>query len=1441
MRLQYEGAPDEISIQGCFYDKAQGFRWCEVDHSVAHLCEANRIFGSDRFIFWRHCTPDSCEHCKCDCSPNCTAYNVVPVGGRPPAVAAGPLGQVLPPELLAPAGRIAPNCSDGSFARIRGLCDLCVSCCATFCHNQAEEAKRNATVNSTGNATGNSTGNASGNSTGNASANVTNATGAEAEVFDCTASDTTGCSDSPQGWMDSQGRSCRDYALDDLCTPGGQYGTNWNYNPPREFKDFTMNGRSAEQACCSCGGGGDCSDTPADWRDADGYSCVDYGSEGWCNRTGYGPGWQPAWGPFGLGTGGVDAISACCPCGGGRPLSAPAPKLLIVNDLGTCAQVWPGRAQFQQPPWVTQSTDLCRLLSGICMRKLTALVYDPGLDRSVPDDPRIYGLCEQRAFETGRPDFLEDRLRRLAPLEPGTRWITQLQSEVQELGSSMSLDLFGNSALGMCYYRLPDPFGISGGPRRESMSPPLPPPAAGSLDLFSPPGIERLGWPSDFWRALPESQEALQRPPATLEQELMAASSALRATLLGAGVELVLPKVFDQRLREWEDALASVGCAGASAQVGQAAELKKYRPDMRWETAEFADEQSCMRARCDLDERLVDKQTCQELQGCTASCAYCASPASATAEQGICYTTQPDDVARCGDLGGVLLDGQLFNELQGVSSVTRLCAMPHRPLAFCTAPGERVRRCAHFDVERCGSDPVAQLLGCAVGIRRCQTSLECSSAGTCSDTDVGLSWATQGTCVITPLDDTLVRSCDEAGLCYLRLDPPFGMEVRWKHGLLDLLGPPGGGAGTANSSDMPPMMSAEEADRERLRTAGLLNRTECEALQPGKGRKAIWLQRARSQPECGRWRGCCLARSGERCELFSGPIVDPVANSSEAAARQEECLRCTGEWVPVFRWEEATWRGGTMVEQLRKWYARQWGSANEWVDVVELGALRQLLENAAGRQLGRRRLGAAQCLAEPLFAALGAVAAACPADAAAEVGAGPASWPLVPSSWAPIGSVMAVAGFAGRAELGAVDLSWHEYSASEEGLPGGPSVTYELALEPLERELAVAATQVALPGRAEYTRSRLLLYAYTLEKSTTPPPRYETNQVTGQDGGYPTWLINQMSALENPELERERLAVLIADEEMRRKQREEMELARAVAADLASGLPAASQAMLAGEPPPASPDLAEGALEVDSPFCRNTVSNGAGEVVGQLLGDCIWLNASQPLVNAVELCLPVAHGPALNDSVLANNTGIVLDFARKEPVPEVYNTSVPPPLPGSLDPMPGKLGGPLWDWESGPLFGRLLPGGAVHVPLGLRAQLREGRSGMQLCAKVFHTGLTYCPIVRLDDAQAPLPRLMLEGGGEAPPLNSSCLQLDAVLSHVQEVQIQDNRTSVTYVPLDMQASDAALLQQLRAEPPRPALAPMAAVPRCLAGQCLALRGREFQVVSGGTADCALRC
>lgn len=62
------------------------------------------------------------------------------------------------------------------------------------------------------------------------------------------------CMDKPLGWTSSDGKTCEQYATDELCTEDGGYGPGWE-SEWGTFEDYNVNGVSAIIACCSCGGG----------------------------------------------------------------------------------------------------------------------------------------------------------------------------------------------------------------------------------------------------------------------------------------------------------------------------------------------------------------------------------------------------------------------------------------------------------------------------------------------------------------------------------------------------------------------------------------------------------------------------------------------------------------------------------------------------------------------------------------------------------------------------------------------------------------------------------------------------------------------------------------------------------------------------------------------------------------------------------------------------------------------------------------------------------------------------------------------------------------------------------------------------------------------------------------------------------------------------------
>eukprot|EP00928_Gymnodinium_smaydae_P025474 TRINITY_DN20271_c0_g2_i2.p1 TRINITY_DN20271_c0_g2~~TRINITY_DN20271_c0_g2_i2.p1 ORF type:complete len:1929 (-),score=409.64 TRINITY_DN20271_c0_g2_i2:274-6060(-) len=1206
---EYEGAPLENSINECFFEKKTGNRWCEIDppkdETQKVKCGAKMITGVTRFIWWRDCDPPSCDFCQCDCREgSCQAYNVVPFAGRlpfaiPDAAKEANLNYLnltvfLSPDELSSAGVVAPNCSELGAQRIKQVCPYCVSCCADYCHGYATDMLGK-------------------NITGSQHRRRASVPGR----FDCTSSNITGCSDLPRGWVDNAARSCADYETQFLCTPLGGPGAMWLYDPPRGFEDFALYGRSATQSCCACGGGVPCADDPSDWADIHGNGCGAYRANGWCNRTGYGPAWDTSWGAFPLGTSGVDARTACCFCGGGEAQEILEITTHVVDEMTTCMDAFPGgRAKYEHPPWIESSADMCPLLNGICQHKLNAMAYYASAGKRKPDDPRIISICEQKSYEImeGKDLLLEDGQGTMKPPEDPnevprrlkimdvttTGEITQLQRDLQYDGSVVTVHFNSNRGKGICYYKLPDPLGFWGGPRTPDLDPPW---LLNRSGVFAPPGLYVLGWPWDFRGAMPQT-------PGKPTKEV---SSTLRALLATNGVELAGSTSMTEKFEAWQEQQDAVSCSPPFAPPGY---FKKYRQDVVWRNPYLADGKTCMSERCNVDPMIMDEDTCKLKRGCLRNCAYCSSKQDEARDQGMCYTKRPEDVKRCDELGGVRIDGPILDEISGVPRPGTVCALPHRPLISCNQPMEYVKRCAHFGEDYCETDRMAKLMGCALRVRPCQTEKECQLQGRCSDVDLGLSWATLGTCVITPVDDGLLeRVCDERGLCFFAIDPAFGMEVRRKHWLLDLLGPEALPKGPLPA----PEPSAQDAGVERLRSAGRLNKTECAQVDPGPGRKAIWMERQRTMRGCERWKGCCLQPSGGgRCELFTGQVVDVIADPAEATRRHEECELCGGEWMSIFRWEtDGGWVVGSLRKNQREWKLRAWESANEWTEMVSAEDIRRLFENVLEERVGGHRRNCVHCTVEPLLGALMSLATACGetdttarvlADAAqkevekmkeldalavttaekkrstaalwtARAGVVLAEPPPAPLQ-AGIGSALAAGNIPGQATFGGqAELSWHPHSAKpnrpEDGWRADKPVNsggiiYTLSLESEEAFYAMAAPQLALAGRLADVQDRLIRFVLAPDESagalTSPPPLVQSNQVGKQDG-YPSWAINEMINMDRDPsiaaaLEAEKVAILVANAEASKLRREAYERAQWAAADAASGLPLPSQRLL---------------------------------------------------------------------------------------------------------------------------------------------------------------------------------------------------------------------------------------------------------------------------------------
>jgi len=66
-----------------------------------------------------------------------------------------------------------------------------------------------------------------------------------------------GCRNFPKGWADAKGNDCEDYAEGQWCNRHGGYGDGWldEWGTFGNLTDKVITGKTAQQACCVCGGG----------------------------------------------------------------------------------------------------------------------------------------------------------------------------------------------------------------------------------------------------------------------------------------------------------------------------------------------------------------------------------------------------------------------------------------------------------------------------------------------------------------------------------------------------------------------------------------------------------------------------------------------------------------------------------------------------------------------------------------------------------------------------------------------------------------------------------------------------------------------------------------------------------------------------------------------------------------------------------------------------------------------------------------------------------------------------------------------------------------------------------------------------------------------------------------------------------------------------------
>jgi len=145
------------------------------------------------------------------------------------------------------------------------------------------------------------------------------------------------CSDKPKDWRSSEDDPCSIYELNSYCTHDRREGLGWDGCSWGKITDYADDkGISAYDACCACGGGttpvppppptpapppANCTDEPKNWRSSEGDSCCAYVWNSYCTpEGGEGRSWDKSWGPISdyADKQGIDALMACCGCGGGK-------------------------------------------------------------------------------------------------------------------------------------------------------------------------------------------------------------------------------------------------------------------------------------------------------------------------------------------------------------------------------------------------------------------------------------------------------------------------------------------------------------------------------------------------------------------------------------------------------------------------------------------------------------------------------------------------------------------------------------------------------------------------------------------------------------------------------------------------------------------------------------------------------------------------------------------------------------------------------------------------------------------------------------------------------------------------------------------------------------------------------------------------------------------
>jgi hypothetical protein len=157
---------------------------------------------------------------------------------------------------------------------------------------------------------------------------------------------------------------------------------------------------------------GQCTDEPAEWVDSWGEGCVPYFTKGYCNSSGYGPGWESSWGNFSdWAVDGIDAGQACCACGGGN-LSPPWPPQWNPNPCWFISFIY---GIFKLDTCAPQETHpdllggrfgslkhICPATCGYCSEPPSPWMALPG-DQKYKDEYFNLGMALHWMYEAGMP------------------------------------------------------------------------------------------------------------------------------------------------------------------------------------------------------------------------------------------------------------------------------------------------------------------------------------------------------------------------------------------------------------------------------------------------------------------------------------------------------------------------------------------------------------------------------------------------------------------------------------------------------------------------------------------------------------------------------------------------------------------------------------------------------------------------------------------------------------------------------------------------------------------------------------------------------------------------------------------------------------------------------------------------------------------------------